>query len=463
MDNKKKLKQKRSGQTGKAETKNSKPGQAGKAETKNSKPGQKATTGVKTGKTRYKLKSEEKNKKISCAGKSGEKNRKTGYAGKSDVKDICPYAKKCGSCSYQGVSYKKQLEKKQQTVEKLLHTYAKPLPIIGMENPYHYRNKVHAVFGRKRNGTPIAGIYEAGSHRIVDIENCWIEDENATKIIRDILGLLRSFKIKTYDEDSGYGLLRHVLVRTGFASGEVLLVLVLASPVLPSKNNFVKAIRRLHPEITSIVLNINDRRTSMVLGERNITLYGKGYIEDTLCGCRFRISPNSFYQINPVQTEKLYQTAIRFAGLTGKERVLDAYSGIGTIGIVAAEHAGEVICVELNPAAVRDAITNARQNHVSNISFYQKDAGEFLVEMAEQKEHVDVVFMDPPRSGSDEAFLSSVVTMQPEKVVYISCNPETQARDLAYLTGHGYHVKQIQGVDMFPFTDNIETVCLLNR
>lgn len=377
--------------------------------------------------------------------------------------DFCPYAKKCGSCSFQGVSYEQQLSTKQRKVKELLGGYGKISPIIGMKNPYHYRNKVHAVFGRLRNGTIISGVYEARTHKIIDIENCRIEDEISSKIIRDIHGLLRSFKIKTYDEDSGYGLLRHVLIRRGFTSGQVMVVLVLSSPILPSKNNFVKALRKLHPEITTVVLNVNDKKTSMVLGERNITLYGKGFIEDTLCGCAFRISPNSFYQVNPVQTEILYQTAMKFAGLSGKERVVDAYSGIGTIGIVAAEQAKEVICVELNPDAVRDARTNAKRNAIKNVSFYQKDAGEFLVQMANQKEKADVVFMDPPRSGSDEAFLSSVVTMAPKRVVYISCNPQTQARDLKYLVKKGYEVKRIQPVDMFPWTEHVETVCLLSN
>ncbi len=396
--------------------------------------------------------------------KSGEMSRKrkenTGEKGNTN---LCPYAKKCGSCSFQGVSYEQQLVTKQKEIKKLLGGYGKVSPIIGMQNPYHYRNKVHAVFGRLRNGTVVSGVYQAGTHKIVDIESCQIEDEISSKIIRDIHGLLRSFKIKTYDEDTGYGLLRHVLIRRGFTSGEVMVVLVLGSPILPSKNNFVKALRKLHPEITTVVINVNDKKTSMVLGERNITVYGKGFIEDTLCGCTFRISPSSFYQVNPMQTEVLYQTAMDFAGLSGKERVVDAYSGIGTIGIVAAKQAKEVICVELNLDAVRDARTNAKRNDIKNVSFYQKDAGEFLVQMAGQGEKLDVVFMDPPRSGSDEAFLSSVVTMEPKKVVYISCNPQTQARDLKYLVKKGYEVQRIQPVDMFPFTEHVETVACLQR
>ena len=302
-------------------------------------------------------------------------------------------------------------------------------------------------------------------------------------------GLLRSFKIKTYDEDTGYGLLRHVLVRRGFHSGEVMVVLVLGSPILPSKNNFVKALRKLHPEITTVVLNVNDKKTSMILGEKETVIYGKGYIEDTLCGCTFRISPKSFYQVNPVQTEILYTKAIEYAGLTGKERIVDAYCGIGTIGLIAASKAKEVISVtlisvELNRDAVRDAVTNAKRNDIKNVQFYNADAGQFMVEMAEyradQKKNqvpdatksgkkatpdgnVDVVFMDPPRAGSDEAFLSSVIRLAPKRVVYISCNPETLARDLKYLTKHGYQAKECQPVDLFPWTKHVETVCLLSK
>ena len=274
---------------------------------------------------------------------------------------------------------------------------------------------------------------------------------------------LKSFKIMIYNEDSGYGLLRHVMVRTGFASGEIMVVLVCVSPVFPSKNNFVKALRKLHPEITTIVLNVNDRTDSMVLGKRDIVLFGRGYIEDELCGCTFRISPQSFYQVNPVQTKNLYEKAISLAGLTGNERVMDAYCGIGTIGLIASRDAREVISVELNPDAVRDAVTNAKRNQIKNVSFYQNDAGAFMVSMAEKGEKADIVFMDPPRAGSDEAFLSSVVTLSPKKVVYVSCNPETLARDLRYLTKHGYKAEEAWGYDMFAWSEHVETVCLLTQ
>lgn len=375
----------------------------------------------------------------------------------------CNISKKCGGCQFQGIPYKEQLKKKQKKEQSLLGAYGKVCPIIGMENPYYYRNKVHAVFDRDRKGNIISGIYEEGTHRVVPVENCLIEDEKSQEIIRTIRGMLKSFKIRTYDEDTGYGLLRHVLIRRGFSTGEIMVVLVTGSPIFPSKNNFVKALRKAHPEITTVVLNVNDRQTSMVLGDREKPIFGPGFIKDRLCGCMFRISPKSFYQVNPVQTERLYKKAIRLADLKGKEKVLDAYCGIGTIGMIASKQVKEVIGVELNRDAVRDAIGNAKGNGVKNIRFYQADAGEFMVAMAEQGEKMDVVFMDPPRAGSDEAFLQSVIKLAPKKVVYISCNPETLARDLGYLTKKKYKVTKICPVDMFPFTDHCEVITCLQR
>lgn len=375
----------------------------------------------------------------------------------------CPYAKKCGGCDYQGIPYEEQLKKKEGNVKNLLKPFVKVNPIVGMENPYNYRHKVHAVFDCVAKGKIIAGVYKKNSHEVVDIERCQIEVEEADVIIRDIKDLLKSFKIKTYDEDTGYGLLRHVLVRKGYATDEIMVVLVLASPILPSKNNFVKAIRKNHPNISTVVINVNEKKTSMVLGERNIVVYGKGYIEDKLCGCTFRISPNSFYQVNPKQTENLYAKAIECAQLTGKEKVIDAYCGTGTIGIIASKSAKEVLGVELNRDAIKDAITNAKRNEVKNIRFINDDAGKYMVSMAEKKETADVVIMDPPRSGSDEAFLSSVVKLAPMRVVYVSCNPETLARDVKYLTKKGYKVVEATPYDMFPMTAHIECVVSLKR
>ncbi len=392
------------------------------------------------------------------------KNKKQFNRNQGQKNSKCPISNKCGGCQYIDKTYEEQLAIKDKELRKLLSPYGDMEPIIGSDNPYHYRNKVNAAFKRKKSGEIISGTYEEGTHNILPVTNCFIEDEQATKIMSTIRDLVRSFKLTTHNEDTGYGLLKHVMVRTARKTRQIMVVLVTASPVFPSKNNFVKALRNAHPEITTVVQNINEKHTSMVLGDRNQVMYGKGFIEDVLCGKRFRISPNSFYQINPEQTEKLYMKAIEFAGLTGGEVVLDAYCGIGTIGMVASDKAGEVIGVELNKEAVRDAINNAKLNGCKNISFYNNDAGKFMVQMANQGAKVDVVFMDPPRSGSDEAFMSSVMKLAPERIVYISCGPETLARDLRYMTKGGkYKVERMVGCDMFSFTQHIETVVLLSR
>ena len=382
---------------------------------------------------------------------------------KPQLPEKCKVWKKCGGCQFQGVPYTEQIKIKQKNMNKLLKKYGNVKPIIGMENPFYYRNKVHAVFDRDKKGNIICGTYEAGTHRVVPVEECMIEDKTSQEIIRAIRDMLKSFRIKTYDEDTGYGLLRHVLVRRGFSTDEIMVVLVVASPIFPSKNNFVKALRKKFPQISTVVLNVNDKKTSMVLGERDIVLYGKGFIRDRLCGCTFRISPQSFYQVNPVQTELLYKTAIEYAGLGRKERVIDAYCGIGTIGLVAAGKAREVIGIELNKNAVRDAIVNARENKITNARFYQGDAGEFMEGMVSEGERADVVFMDPPRTGSTEKFLTSMVKLGPSRIVYISCGPDTLARDLEFLTKHGYVTRKIQPVDMFSFTEHVETVVGLQR
>ena len=377
-------------------------------------------------------------------------------------KGLCPVAHRCGGCQYLEMPYKEQLQMKQSQMQKLLGNYCKVHGIKGMDDPFHYRNKVHAVFGY-RKGEAISGVYEEKTHNIVPVETCMIEDKKADEIIGTIRGMLKSFKIHTYDEDTGYGLLRHVLIRRGFTSGQIMVVLVTASPVFPSKNNFVKALRQKHPEITTIVQNINNRGTSMVLGDKEHVLYGKGFIEDELCGCKFRISPKSFYQVNPVQTEYLYGKAIELADLTGNERVLDAYCGIGTIGIIAASKAKEVIGVELNADAVRDAIQNAKCNDVKNIRFFCNDATEFMMQMAASGDSVDVVLMDPPRAGSTEAFIKAVAAVKAKTVIYVSCGPDTLARDLGVFNKMGYRAEGAWPVDMFPATGHVETVVLLSK
>ena len=378
-------------------------------------------------------------------------------------KSLCPHFKTCGGCQYLDMPYEKQLEHKKKEVSDLLRPFCRVEEIIGMDDPFHYRNKVHAVMARDRKGRIISGVYKEGTHTVLPVETCLIENKKADEIIGTIRELLPSFKMKVFDEDTGYGFLRHVLVRTAHATGEIMVVLITASPVFPSKNNFVKALRKVHPEITTVVQNVNGRDTSMVLGEKEHVLYGPGFIVDVLCGKKFRISSKSFYQINPVQTEKLYNLAIEAAGLTGKETVVDAYCGIGTIGIVAASAAKEVIGVELNKDAVRDAVTNAKANGEKNIRFYNNDAGKFMVQMASQNAHADVVFMDPPRSGSTEEFMDAVAILNPDRVVYVSCNPETLARDLAYFKKKGYRAEKAWAVDQFPMTGHVETVCLLSR
>ena len=377
----------------------------------------------------------------------------------------CPVYKKCGGCQLQNLSYPEQLKFKQNKVERLLKNFCKVEPIIGMENPYHYRNKVQAAFYTDRRGKIISGVYQSGTHHVVGIDLCQTEDVIADKIIVAVRKLLPSFKMTTYNEDTGKGFLRHILVKRGFATNQIMLVLVTGTPVFPSKNNFVKAILKQFPEITTIIQNVNNYNTNLVLGNNQKVLYGKGYIEDILCNCRFRISPKSFYQINPVQTEVLYNKAMEYADLNGNETVLDTYCGIGTIGIVAAKRgAGRVVGVELNGDAVRDAVVNAKANNLNNIRFYKGDAGEFMYEVSDEDEKPDVVFMDPPRAGSDTKFLDSLIKMSPKTVVYVSCNPETLARDLNYLSKNSdYKVRKIQPVDMFPHTAHIECVVLMSR
>lgn len=375
----------------------------------------------------------------------------------------CPLRHKCGGCKLQNLSYERQLQFKQGQLISLLGEFGHVENIIGMDDPLHYRNKVHAAFGLDGRRNIVSGVYKPGSHAIVPVDSCMIEDELADKIICTIRSMLREFKIQVYDERGGSGWLRRVLVRRGFATGEVMVVLVAVSPIFKLQKPFLKKLLELHPEISTVILNINDRFTPVILGKREKVIYGSGYIEDILCTHRFRISPSSFYQVNPVQTEVLYRKAVEFAALTGSETVLDAYCGIGTIGITASDKAKQVVGVEINQAAVRDAITNARLNSIKNCWFTVGDAGEYMQQMLRDGHRPDVVFMDPPRAGSDERFISSLLAAAPERIVYISCAPDTLARDLRLITAGGYTVQKIQPVDMFPFTEHIECVVKLEK
>lgn len=389
--------------------------------------------------------------------------------------DICPYFAKCGGCRYINKTYAEQLDIKQQNVTKYLKDIAssqgiKTDKIIGSEQPYYYRNKVHSVFALDAGGRPVRGIYSENSHRVVGVKGCMLEDKKADEIIEEVFKLLPSFKYKVFDEDRGTGWLRHVLVRVGHTDKiQIMLVLVTASVPFPGKNNFVKAIRTKFPEITTIVQNINDKRTSMVLGDRNIVCYGPGFIEDELMGLKFRISPDSFYQVNAYQTEKLYKKALEYAfeeNINNGKTVIDTYCGTGTIGMCMADKAKNVIGIELNASAVKDAIQNAKKNGINNIEFVKADATAWMQEYQDKiklNANDYILIMDPPRSGSTDAFISAAANAGIEHIVYVSCNPETLARDLKTFIKKKYNVKKITPVDMFPWTEHIETVVKLSK
>ena len=380
-----------------------------------------------------------------------------------NVKPPCPYYGKCGGCQLQNLSNKDQNLYKQKEAEKLLGKYGRVENILVMDDPYNYRNKIQYSFGYDKKGKIISGMYESNTHKIIDIDKCLIQDPIADEIIKTIKSIMKKYKMEPYNEDTRQGFLRHVLIKTGHKTGEVMVVVVTANHMFHGKKNFVKILRKKHPQISTVIQNINSKNTSMILGDRESNMYGKGYIEDILCGLRFRISSKSFYQINPSQTETLYNKAIEMAGFKGNERIIDAYCGIGTISLIVANKVKEVIGVELNGDAIQDAIRNSKINNINNVKFYKADAGEFMVGLASKNEKIDAVIMDPPRAGSDEAFLHSMCQLNPEKIVYISCNMETQARDLEYLVKNGYKVKGIQPVDMFPQTGHVETVCLMSK
>lgn len=384
------------------------------------------------------------------------------------VETGCPVYESCGGCQLMHLRYEKQLEFKQKQVEKLFPKECEQgliAPILAMEQPWNYRHKIYASFGTNRWGDLLAGIYEENSHKVVKTDNCRIQNSLANEIIAAITNLMLKKKIPAYSEDRGVGVLRHVYIRVGEKTGQVMVVLVTGSKEFREKKLFVDMLREKFPQITTIIHNVNSAKTSMVLGKKETVLYGNGTIEDELCGKTFEISSQSFYQVNPVQTEKLYRTAVEFAGLTGTETVLDAYCGIGTISLVATDHAKEVIGVELNEAACMDAKKNAKKNNCKNVRFVAADAGDFMVQLARDKEAIkpEVVFMDPPRSGSDPKFLNSMVQMKPEKIVYISCNPVTQKMDIDMLKKKGYRVTKMQAVDCFCHTWHVENVALLER
>lgn len=375
----------------------------------------------------------------------------------------CPYVAKCGACHIGEKSYEEELAEKREYVVRHIGKYCSQIhDVAGMYYPYHYRNKVHAVFGKIKDEV-VAGTYAEGTHTIIPVSGCFIEDTQASAIIQTVTQLIKSFKLWVYNEDTGRGLMRHILVRKGASTKQIMVVLVTASAEFPHKNHFVTELRRRHPEITTIVQNINDKQTTMVLGDREKTLFGPGFIEDVLMGLWFRISPSSFYQVNTAQTQVLYKKAIQAAALTGKEHVIDAYCGIGTIGMCMSAKAGRVTGIELNQQAVKDAKANAKRNNIKNMRFIAADATEYMTQMSQNGERADVIVMDPPRSGSTEAFVRAAASLKPSRIVYVSCEPETLGRDLAWFRREGYHAREAWPVDMFAFTECVETIVLLSH
>ena len=372
----------------------------------------------------------------------------------------CKVSELCGGCSYQGLPYKRQLEIKQEKVNKLLANFHRVEDIIGMSDPYHYRNKVQVSFGKIGNRI-LVGNYVPSTHQIVECDECQISDEIAYKIINSIKRLVIKYHISIFDENVYKGCMRHILIRTS-SLNQYMVVLVTGSININKKDLFISDLLKYNPEITTIVQNINNQRTSMILADKNITIYGKGYIEDKLCDRYFKISPNSFYQVNKRQTEILYKTALNLAQLKKNELIIDAYCGTGTIGIIASDRVAKVLGVELNSRAIKDALSNLKRNKIDNVEFICEDAGKYMEYLSKQKIQIDTVIMDPPRAGSDYKFMNSMVKLRPKKILYISCNPVTLKDNLNYLSKF-YKVEKIQPVDMFPFSEHVETVVQLSK
>ena len=371
----------------------------------------------------------------------------------------CAVSKKCGACRFLDVPYNEQLKQKRTAVRSLFPG-VNVEPVIGMEDPYHYRHKVYCAFGLDRDGHVRAGLFAEKSHRIIYTTSCLIQHTGANAVISDLCHYADTLKIEPYDEDNRSGQLRYAYIRVSHKTGKMLLTLVIGSKFLKNEKALISLINQEHPEVETIVLNFNHGNDSMVLSPYEKVIYGKGRIIDTIKDVSFSISSRSFYQVNPVQTEKLYETAISLARLNRKDNVLDVCCGIGTISLLAAKSCNTVLGVEINPQAVSDARYNASLNKIRNAHFEAMDAQEFMLRLGETP---DVVFLDPPRSGMSRISLSTLGTLQPERIVYISCNPETQARDTKFLRKYGYYIKTIVPVDQFPFTPHVETVCLMSR
>lgn len=372
----------------------------------------------------------------------------------------CPYFEKCGACQILHFSKKEQAEFKQKIIQKTLGNFGKAKPISMMDEAEGYRNKCVHSFSISKDGRIISGLYKNFSHEVVEIDRCYVHDKRADDIARSMRKFMEDYNIKPYDEDKKKGCIRHLMTRIAQGTGDVLLTVVVGNPI-PHKDKFIKFIVKNHPEIKTIVENINDKKTAAILGYKERVLFGSGDICDILCGKKFKISSKSFYQINRFQTEKLYNYVVELADIKQNEKVLDAYCGIGTIGIIASEKAEFVTGVELNKTAIKNAVENAKINCLKNINFISEDAGTYLKK--NNKIKYDVVFLDPPREGCSKEFIESLLKNSPKRIIYISCNPETQARDLSRLKQGGFEVKKLKPFDMFVYSNHVECIALLQR
>ena len=389
---------------------------------------------------------------------------------KDRVEPRCAFARQCGGCQIQALSYEKQLEYKQSKIKNNLlriggfsEEELQMEPIIGMEEPYYYRNKAQFPVGCDKDGKLVTGFYAGHTHTIINNRNCHLGVDVNEKILNIVLDYMEKNRVSAYDEENHKGLVRHVLIRYGFQSKEIMVCLVVNGTNLPAIHKLVSSLREIEG-MTSISLNVNREKTNVILGEEVKVLWGQGYITDTIGNVAYQISPLSFYQVNPVQTEKLYGKALEFAGLEGNETVWDLYCGIGTISLFLAQKAKQVYGVEIVPAAIEDARRNAKLNGITNAQFFVGKAEDVLPEKYKNEGiYADVIVVDPPRKGCEESVLDTMVKMQPKRIVYVSCDSATLARDLKYLKEHGYKLEKVQGVDQFPHTMHVETVALLSK
>ena len=384
------------------------------------------------------------------------------------VEPVCPSARQCGGCQLQAVSYEEQKVFKEKKLRGHLEriggfTNLPMEPLIGMDEPYHYRNKAQFPVGRNKEGKIVTGFYAGRTHAIIENRDCALGIPENKDVLDRVIAHMEKYNIAPYDEVTGKGLVRHIFVRYGFFTGELMVCLIINGQDLPHQRELVEKLCEI-PGMTSISLNINREKTNVILGRKGKLLWGKEYITDTIGPIAYQISPQSFYQVNPVQTQKLYEKALEYAGLEGNETVWDLYCGIGTISLFLAQKAKQVYGVEIVPAAIEDAKRNATLNHITNAEFFVGKAEEVLPEKYEKEGiYADVIVVDPPRKGCEESVLATMVKMQPKRIVYVSCDSATLARDLKYLRGEGYEVKKVQGVDQFPHTVHVETVVLLSK